>query len=177
MLDKLKQIFTPAPDRREQALALYTAVVGEARQPHWYEEGGVPDSIDGRFDMLSSIIALTLIRMQKDGGDHDEESVALTELFIDDMDGSLRQAGIGDLMVGKHMGRLMGALGGRMEAYGEAVAANDGNALSEAVTRNIFRGEEMPAGSLNHVSVGLRAFHDRLAKQDRASLLRGEFGW
>ena len=136
----------------------------------------MPDSIDGRFDMLSSIIALTLIRMQQDGGDHDEQSVALTELFIDDMDGSLRQAGIGDLMVGKHMGRLMGALGGRMEAYGEALAANDAKALSEAVTRNIFRGEDMPSASVAHVSGELRTFHERLSRLDRAALLSGELG-
>lgn len=152
------------------------ALVDTAREPHWYQAGGVPDTMDGRFDMLSSIVALALIRIEGDGKAANEEAVALTEVFIDDMDGSLRQSGVGDLMVGKHMGKLMGALGGRMDAYRDALQGDDNAALAEAVRRNIFRGEEVPIDSVAHVSAGLKVFHDRLTGTDSADILKGTLG-
>jgi hypothetical protein len=90
-------------------LPLYQAVVHRGRAVHWYVEGGVPDTLDGRFDMIAAVLTLVLLRLEQ--ADLRHESVWLTELFIDDMEGQLRQIGIGDLVVGKHVGRMMSALG------------------------------------------------------------------
>lgn len=174
MLGKLKQIFAHQPDRRERVVPFYSALIGAARESHWYEAGGVPDTMDGRFDMLSSIVALALLRLEKDGNTNDDDAIALTEVFIDDMDGSLRQAGVGDLMVGKRMGKLMGALGGRAGAYRDALAHKGDVLLADAVKRNVFRGEEVDAEHIAHVAKGLRAFEKALAGQDRAALLGGQ---
>src|SRR3546814_5635926 len=101
-------------------LPLYGAVVEYARAPRWYVEGGVEDSVDGRFDMLALVMTLVLLRLDSEGEPLRQAAVDLTERFIDDMDGQLRQSGIGDFVVGKHVGKMMGELGGRMDAYGPA---------------------------------------------------------
>jgi cytochrome b pre-mRNA-processing protein 3 len=128
--------FARRPRDRDRLLPLYEAVVARARDPFWYCEGQVPDSVDGRFDMLAAIMALVLIRFENEPGDAPrQDSVYLTELFIADMDESLHQIGIGDYVVGKHVGRMMGALGGRLTAFREAVRERD---FAGPVRRNIF---------------------------------------
>ena len=92
---------------------LYQAIVREGRQIAWYEEGQVPDSLDGRFDMIAAIFSLVMIRLEKEP-ELNQQVAWLTEIFISDMDGQLRQIGIGDMVVSKHVGRIMGALGGRV---------------------------------------------------------------
>jgi cytochrome b pre-mRNA-processing protein 3 len=124
---------------RETMAPLYRAIVGHARDPRWYSQGGVPDTQDGRFDMIAAIISLVLIRLEAEGEAHASESALLTELFIDDMDSQLRQIGIGDVIVGKHIGKMMSALGGRMAAYREGFAP--GGDPREALERNLYRGE------------------------------------
>ena len=122
-------------DRRQALLPLYQAIVALARDPSWYREGRVADSIDGRFDLVAAITVLVLLRLEDEGEAARESSVLLTELFIADMDASLREIGIGDYVVGKHVGRLMGALGGRLGAFREARASGE---FGPAVRRNIF---------------------------------------
>jgi cytochrome b pre-mRNA-processing protein 3 len=162
-------------DRRERAVLqpLYDALVAAARDPAWYREGSVPDSLVGRFDMLATMVALTLIRLEAEGDRAKAQSVALTELFIDDMDGTLRQIGIGDFVVGKHVGKLVGALGGRLGALREALAGSA--PLEPAVRRNVFRDMPVPDSAVEWVAVRLRALHDRLAATALEPLLAGAF--
>ena len=151
---------------------LYQAIVQEGRQPHWYVEGQVPDTVDGRFDMIVAILAQALMRLES--LDAAQESVWLTELFIDDMDGQLRQEGIGDVVVGKHIGRMVSALGGRLSAYRTALSGVA--ELSEALTRNLYRGSPPAADALAHVESGLRARWVRLGAVTRDALIAGELG-
>jgi cytochrome b pre-mRNA-processing protein 3 len=120
---------------------LYRAIVAKGREPAWYREGRVPDTLDGRFDMVAAILSLVLLRLEGEGERGKGQSVLLTELFIDDMDATLRQIGIGDYVVGKHVGRMMSALGGRLAAFR---AGREAGSLDEAVTRNIFH-EALPS--------------------------------
>ena len=93
---------------------LYNSAVAQARRPDWYLAGGVPDTMDGRFEMVALVLSLVLIRLEGEAGDPARQlSADLADRFIDDMDGSLRQEGVGDQVVGKHVGRMMAALGGR----------------------------------------------------------------
>ena len=114
---------------------LYRAIVASGRDPSWYRDGQVPDTLDGRFDMIAAILSLVLLRLEKDGEATRDPSVLLTEIFIDDMDGTLRQLGVGDYVVGKHVGRMMSALGGRLAGFRAGRAAG---ALDAAGSRNIF---------------------------------------
>jgi cytochrome b pre-mRNA-processing protein 3 len=166
---RLLQRLFQAPDRGT-APQLYAAIVARGRETHWYEAGQVPDTIDGRFDMIAAVMSLVLLRLEQA-----PEAAAFTshlaEVFIDDMDGQLRQIGIGDIVVGKHVGKMMGMLGGRLGAYREALAADT---LGEALVRNLYRGEAPPAGALAHVEAELRALHARLAEMPIPTLLAGE---
>ncbi|MBO9671241.1 MAG: ubiquinol-cytochrome C chaperone family protein [Sphingobium sp.] len=158
-------------DDRAPFRPLYAALIAKARQPHWYEEGAVPDTIDGRFDMVAAMLSLALLRMETLG--LQGEGARLTEIFVEDMDGQVRQIGFGDLVVGKQIGKMMSALGGRLAAYRAALAGDA--SLDEAVVRNIFRGEAPGPAALAHVSAALRAFAATLDGMDAEAVLAGTF--
>ena len=147
---------------------LYDSIVAVGRDPSWYRDGAVPDTLDGRFDMIAAVLALVLLRMEE--VDATPESVQLTETFIADMDGSMRQIGIGDLMVGKQVGRMMGALGGRLVAFR---AATDGS-LREPVLRNIFDEAPPAPQALDFVTAGLERFRSALEATPAEALLAGK---
>lgn len=123
--------------------------------------------------MVAAILALVLLRLESEGEAAKAESVALTEIFIDDMDGTLRQIGIGDFVVGKHVGKLVGALGGRLGAFREALAG--GSALEPAVRRNVFRDGPAADAGVEWVAGRLRSLHERLAGTGMEPLLAGAF--
>lgn len=158
---------------RTRMLPLYERIVAAGREPAWYRDGGVPDTIDGRFDVIAAVTALVLLRLERE---QDREtrlaSTLLTELFIDDMEGSLRQIGIGDLVVGKHMGRLMGALGGRLGAFREAL--KDEAEMRAAVKRNVFHEAPPSEEALGFVTHRLLRLHEGLATTPREALLEGK---
>ena len=151
---------------------LYNAIVARGREQHWYIEGAVPDTLDGRFDMIAAVLTIVLLRLED--ADLRQESVWLTELFIDDMEGQLRQIGIGDIVVGKHVGRMMSALGGRLSAYRAAMepSAASGD-FRDALERNLYRGEPVAPGAVAHVEARLRALAASLASRPAETLLAG----
>jgi cytochrome b pre-mRNA-processing protein 3 len=142
--------------------ALYAAVVAEARAPKWYAEYGVPDTVDGRFDMVSLVLALILIRLERDG--REVEAVRLTELFITDMDGQIREIGFGDLVVGKQVGGILAVVGGRLGAYRTGFDI-------ETLGRTLWRGAT-PANS-EAALAELNALRNRIDGVPRDVLLAG----
>lgn len=155
--------------KRERLQPLYDRIVAAGRDPAWYRDGEVPDTIDGRFDMITAILALVLLRLEQE--DAREASVLLTEAFVADMDGSIRQMGIGDLLVGKHIGQMMSALGGRLTAFRGAA---DGS-LEGPVIRNIFH-DAPPSGQIvGFVAARLERIRDQLADLSLQQLTTGEF--
>lgn len=149
---------------------LYRAVVERGRAPHWYATGAVPDTIDGRFDMIAAVLAVVLLRMESEPAGI-APSTVLAECFIEDMDGQLREIGIGDVLVGKHMGKMMGMLGGRLGAYRDGFAQN---ALEGALVRNLYRGDAPAPEALAHVEAALLAFRAALATTPLAAIVAGE---
>ena len=149
---------------------LYESVVAEGRRVGWFEQGQVPDTVDGRFDMIAAILSLVLIRLEGDQQSA-QQSAWLMEHFVTDMDGQLRQIGVGDMVVGKHVKKIIGALGGRLGAYREALTG-DGD-LAVAVVRNIFR-EKPPADeAIQFVVSGLQNFFSLLEKSKVEPILEG----
>ena len=132
----LGKLFGRKDDDRAVARPLWHRTVEIAREKEWYRDCGVADTVAGRFDMITLILAIVLIRMERDA-ELIEPSVRLTELFVDDMDGQLRESGVGDLVVGKRMGKLMSVLGGRLGAYREGLKSSDEAVMAEAVARNV----------------------------------------
>ncbi len=163
---------TPHP--REALRPLYEQVVAKAREPHWYEIGQVPDSVDGRFDMIAAILALVMLRLE-DAPEYAQDSAYLTEVFVTDMDGQLREIGIGDMVVGKHIGRMMSSLGGRIGAF--RGCGSDSVKLDEAISRNIYRGASVSAEAATHVREGVCDIVARLRMTAPAALIKGDRSW
>jgi cytochrome b pre-mRNA-processing protein 3 len=169
-LSFLPRLFGRARER-EAILPLYEALVREGRDPAWYRDDRVPDTLEGRFDMVASVLALVLLRLEAEGEKARRESVLLTEIFIDDMDASLRELGTGDMMVGKKVGKLVGALGGRLGGYRES--AGDPAAFEAAVRRNVFRDDPPSGEAVGRVAERLAALRARLAAASLEDLLAG----
>lgn len=168
----LQRIFGGAK-QRAALQPLYDAIVAVARDPFWYRDGRVPDTMDGRFDMVAAMLALVLLRLEAEGAAAREDSRLLTELFIDDMDASLRQMGIGDHVVGKHVGRMMGALGGRLDAFR---AAREGASFEAAARRNIFHDSPPSEEQVGLVAARLDAWSLQIAVLTSAELILGKLG-
>lgn len=131
----LSRLLGPRQDDRAVARPLWHKVVDIAREKEWYAQCGIADTVTGRFDAITLILSIVLLRMEREE-DLVEPSVRLTELFVEDMDGQLRESGVGDVVVGKHMGRLMSLLGGRLGAYRTGLAGSE-QEMAAAVARNV----------------------------------------
>lgn len=170
MLARLFRSKSPAAaDPREALRPLWHKVVELSRDPALYRDDGVADTIAGRFDMITVILATVLLRFERDrvlAG----EAALLTELFVEDMDGQLRESGVGDVVVGKKVGKLVSVLGGRLGALREARADRDGAALEAALARNVTMLEGRDTAAL---ATRVRAFDDRVAALDSKTLLAG----
>jgi cytochrome b pre-mRNA-processing protein 3 len=133
----LARLLRSRSDPREGLRPLWHRIVSVSRAERWYRAGGVADNVAGRFDMIATVLALVLLRLERAGSEA-EPQVYLMELFVEDMDGQLRETGVGDLVVGKRLGKLVSVLGGRLGAYRAALAAGAGQeALISAVERNV----------------------------------------
>ena len=172
-LKLFRKLFSSS-DERAAVAPLYASIIAEARQPHWYLDGQVADSIDGRFDMINAVLALVLARMEDLGEAAQMPSTLLAETFVNDMDGQLRELGIGDIVVGKHIGKMMAALGGRLGAYREGF--RPGGDPRAALLRNLYRGENPGDPALDHVQTALEALAGRIGRQSLTGLLVGRLG-
>ena len=167
----LSRLFGTQADPREQWRPLWHRVVEEARDPDWYRMCGVADTVEGRFDMVTLSLSLALLRMEKDA-DLAPHTALLTELFVEDMEGQLREAGIGDPTVGKKIGTLMSTMGGRLGAYRKALTDEDRAALADAVRRNVTMAQEDEAEALAERMIRL---DKRLSRTSADQLRKGEF--
>lgn len=164
----LARLFGKREDESAALQPLWRQIVAVAREPEWYVQGGVADTREGRFDMIALVTVLVMLRMEREPALL-AASARLTECFIADMEGQLRQEGIGDPTLGKRLGQLMGALGGRIGALREALAADAD--LSVAIARNVTFGTSGDAAFVAASARDLAAALDRLPA---ASLLAGE---
>ena len=155
-------------DPRAALRPLWHRTVEISREPEWYATCGVADTVPGRFDMVTAVLSLVLLRLEQ--ARCCAETALLTELFVEDMDGQLRESGVGDVVVGKHIGKLMATLGGRLGAYRAALADDDDGALAEAVRRNVTVNEGVGPEPL---AMRLRDLADRLAATEADELLAG----
>jgi cytochrome b pre-mRNA-processing protein 3 len=165
-LTLLSRLFGKREDDLALVRPLWHRVVDIAREKAWYSDYGIADTVPGRFDAITLVLALVLLRMEREEA-LIEPSVRLTELFVDDMDGQLRQSGVGDLVVGKHIGRLMGTLGGRLGALRDALP-QDNAALAKVIARNVTLVENADAARL---VLATRALAETLAATSTEDLL------
>lgn len=150
--------------------ALYARAVAIARAPAWYSAGGVPDTLDGRFEMVALTCALAIARLQATGAAQAEAD--LTDRFTEDMDAALRESGVGDLAISKQVGHAVGALGGRIGAYRAGLAGDDA-ALEAVLARNLYSNAAPDPGVIAWAAREVRALWHRLGAVDAAMLVEG----
>jgi cytochrome b pre-mRNA-processing protein 3 len=172
----LSRLLGTAPDPRESVRPLWHRVIELARDPAYYTDCGVADSVAGRFDMITAIISAVMVRVE--ASDMRAESALLAELFVEDMDGQLREFGVNDVVVGKRIGKLMSVLGGRLGAYRSALNAGDLEKLTGAVERNVTFAEGTDeAASAAQVAERLMKLSQRLAGFSDADMLKASAIW
>jgi cytochrome b pre-mRNA-processing protein 3 len=119
--------------------AIYGMIVTQAREPLFYRDLGVPDTVNGRFDLLVLHLWMVLGRLKSLPGGAGL-SQALFDRFCNDMDDNLREMGVGDLTVPKRMQAFGEAFYGRAAAYDLALTAGE-EPLAQALCKNILNGE------------------------------------
>jgi cytochrome b pre-mRNA-processing protein 3 len=128
-----KRLFSRKTDT---AQALYEAIVAAARQPIFYADWNVPDTVDGRFEMIILHVHLLMERLRGQTAAAEDMRQKLVDTFFLDMDRSLREMGVGDLSVGKKVRKMSEAFYGRVLAYTKA--GDNEVALADALSRNVF---------------------------------------
>lgn len=135
--------------KESPALPLYEAIVAAARHPVPYASWQVPDTVQGRFDMIILHLFLVLGRLK---GEDDALAQNLVDDFFADMDRSLREMGVADVSVGKKVRKMAEATYGRLLAYEKAAVVGPAD-LAAAIARNLF-----PDGGADQGSTRLAAY-------------------
>src|SRR6202167_3793698 len=151
----------------------YGMIVAQARMPAFYSTYGVPDTVEGRFDLIVLHLVLMLARLERDDDARRSFGQRLFDEFCRDLDDNLREMGVGDLAVPKRMRSFAEAFYGRQAAYLAALLAADERELEKALTRNIFAGTDIDEGAVR-LARYMRAALRQLEGQDQRALLRGE---
>jgi cytochrome b pre-mRNA-processing protein 3 len=167
MLSFLFRGLTADPHR---GTALFDAVTAKAREPHWYVEGTVPDTLDGRFAVLTTITALVLARLEQAGERGSGASVALTERFIEVMESEHRELGLGDPTLGKTVRKLVGSLARRTELWRLAVEGQRG--WNEAARNSLYK-EGVSTDGLLHSAEALKTFWSKVQGTSVVALEEG----
>jgi cytochrome b pre-mRNA-processing protein 3 len=152
---------------------IYGMIVTQAREPLFYRDLGVPDTVNGRFDLLVMHLWLILRRFKSVEAGSDL-SQALFDHFCTDMDDNLREMGVGDLTVPKRMQAFGEAFYGRTAAYDLALTDSD-EALAQSFCKNILNGENIEKA--RELVVYARAVMAVLARADLAALTSGAWSF
>ncbi len=172
----LSRMLGTAPDPREAVRPLWHRVIELARDPVYYTECQVADSVAGRFDMITAVLSAVMVRLE--ASDLRTQSALLAELFVEDMDGQLREFGINDVVVGKRIGKLMSVLGGRLGAYRGVFNEGDLERLTAAAGRNVTFAEGVDeAVAARVVAERLMKLFNRLGRFSDAEMMSASAIW
>lgn len=160
--------------KQDSIASLYGTIVAQARSPVFYRAYGVPDTITGRLEMILLHTFLFCRRMQGNGEDAHTAGQRVFDLFCSDMDGNLREMGVGDLAVPRRMQQIGEAFYGRSAVYEPALAANNEQALAEALMRNVFSGVAQQSDGPRRLAVYVIAASRNIASQEDADLVQGQ---
>lgn len=165
----LKYLFPRLTAETQRGAAAFNAASDLARRPDWYRNGGIPDSIDGRFAVLATVIALVLVRLEQCGDDGQTVSVALTERFIGVMEAEHRELGLGDPALGRTVRRLVGSLARRNALWRNAV---DGRLAWDAAIADSLRFDPSH-GNVSHCAAEMKAIWQAVANMSAADIEEG----
>ncbi|HJQ59070.1 MAG TPA: ubiquinol-cytochrome C chaperone family protein [Vineibacter sp.] len=160
----------------EAAARLYAALAAQARQPAFFAELGVPDTVDGRFDLLALHAWMVIDRLRA-ASDGDAIAQALFDAMFGHLDATVREMGAQDLGVGRRIKVMAEGLHGRALAFRAAIAAPDAAALGAALRRNVF-GNTLPDDmAVGQLAAYVRATVAALTATSLTRLLAGDLPW
>ncbi|WP_439575581.1 ubiquinol-cytochrome C chaperone family protein [Phreatobacter sp.] len=157
--------------RDETISTLYGAIVAQARDPAFYRDHGVGDTVTGRFELVSLHVFLLLHRLKEEPEDRRQLGQDLFDLFFLDLDRGLRELGVGDTKVPKRIKEMGQAFYGRVKAYDDALADAEAGALARAIARNVLGDEEADA---TPIAAYMRAAVAELSSLPFQRFARGE---
>lgn len=166
------RLFARPPLLRD-ADRLHQAIARQARQAAFYEHLEVPDTIDGRFDLLVLHAVLAFDALAERSSDARRLAQAACDRLFKGLEAALREIGIGDLTVPKKMKAMAGAYQGRADRYREALAAPGDGALEAALRRNVYRGHTPSPAAVQALAAYVRATAAGLRAADLARFAEG----
>jgi cytochrome b pre-mRNA-processing protein 3 len=155
---------------QEAAKAVYAQLLDRTRAQVFYKGYGVPDTFNGRFDVLVLHVFLIVNRMKDEGAAGRDFNQALFDATFADMDQTLREMGIGDMGVPKHMRRMMKGFNGRVHAYTEAL---EDETMEYAIRRNIYAGREIPQEQFEKLEDYIRISINALKARSASDIFEG----
>ena len=173
----LLSLFAKPQARARRAAEHYAALVAQARRHEFYESLAVPDTLDGRFDLIVLHSSLYLKRLRAAGREGRELAQAVFDTMFDNLDQSLRELGVGDVTLPKKVRAMVSAFYGRASAYDKAMADEWKGALAEALVRNIYAGNAPSAQALERLCTYLRNLTTSLAHTPDDVVLANRFTW
>jgi len=124
---------------------VYSSIVAQSRQKLFFEDWGIPDTINGRFDLMSLHMCLALRRLKSSESKPREFSQELFDLFFLDMDRSVREMGAGDMAVPKRIQKMGEMFYGMLDSLTKALDDEDEDALKQSLIRNVYDGAQTPS--------------------------------
>jgi cytochrome b pre-mRNA-processing protein 3 len=155
---------------------IYRIIVERARHPHFYTELGVPDTVDGRFEMVTLHAFLVLRHLKRVSESASETGQALFDVMFEDMDLSLREMGAGDMGVGKRVKAMVQAFYGRIASY-EAGLAGTADEMENALARNVYATTTPETAHLSGLAAYISAQDAHLATFDRKDIETANFAF
>ena len=168
----LRAVFDPPPER-VAAEQLYKQIVEQSRRPEFYVEGGVVDSVDGRFDLIALHVFFVLHRLKEANAGASPIAQRLFDVFFQNMDEGLREMGVGDLSVGSKIRKMAEAFYGRVAAYEDGLKSDQPEHLAEALRRNLYRASDVSHSTLSLMEKYVRRQTINLSRQKLDSLAAG----
>lgn len=121
----IRTLFARLTGEPRRGQAVFDLAVREARRPDWFVEGQVPDTVNGRFAVLATIIALMMVRLEREGEAGERAGIALTERLVESLDTEIREMGLGDPTLGKQVRKLVGSVSGRVDRWRALIGSNE----------------------------------------------------
>jgi cytochrome b pre-mRNA-processing protein 3 len=171
-MSMISGLFRRSP-KADSIHAVYGAIVAQARLPAFYQACGVPDTVAGRLEMILVHAALFNRRTRTGSEAMRRLGQAVFDRFCDDMDSNLREMGVGDLAVPRHMQRIGEAFYGRAAVYDAALSAGDDVALAQALCRNVLPAGPQQPERARHLAAYIRGADAQLARAADSDISEG----
>ena len=169
-----RALFARLTGEPKRGRGLFELALAEAGRTDWFIAGEVPDTVNGRFAVLATVVALITVRLERGGEQGARASAALTERLVETLDTEIREMGVGDPTLGKQVRKLVGSVGGRVDRW-RALLSEAGPWTPE-VKRSFYFDERPNADAVAYCESALRAFWKKLADSQVEQLAEGRFG-